>query len=182
VLDIWGRRRDPIVNVGLWISESMRYRSGVAFRPEDNTPERVVELVARADNAGRVLAQYVSVKIAFPEPLIQRPTRSSHAREEIDGKPYRIWWEDNTRRDVVDSQPFGAVRYGPSWYDPLLPGLGREWSLYLSGSLAREALTTFSGEVHWEVYADNATVRSGSILVSDLQWLTDDDEELGSVE
>jgi hypothetical protein len=173
VLDIWGRRRDPIVNVDLWIIESMRYRSGVAFRPED-APERVVELVARANNGGRVLAQYVSVKIALPEQLIPRPMRSSHTHEEIDGKSYRIWWEDNTRRDVVDSQPLGAVRYGPSWYEPLLPGLGREWSLYLSGSLAREALATFSGEVHWEAYADNAPVRNGSIRVSDLQWLIDD--------
>jgi hypothetical protein len=70
---------------------------------------------------------------------------------------------------VVDSQfnIYGSIpKYGPSRYDPILPGLSQAWSIRLCNNFKQINLDTL--EIRWTIYADNAPPVQEKIMVKDI--------------
>lgn len=79
------------------------------------------------------------------------------------------WEEQNTRRDIVvyrQATPIFVPNYGPSWFDPILPGQAIRRSVRICPDINRD----MAGDhlLHWQVAADNAPMRSGAIPLSDI--------------
>jgi hypothetical protein len=133
--------------------------------------KRKIELIVRARNDGRVYAQYVNCFIWLPTSLIPELYLQGARIEEIDGRSYFVWSRDNTRRDVLKYEIFGASQYGPSWFDPILPTLAHTWAWELPEDL--DVLTLQSDEkIFWEVYADNAPKRIGSVMIREIEFVS----------
>jgi hypothetical protein len=81
-----------------------------------------------------------------------------------------IYRRDNTVRDVLDTEFSigGAVdKYGPSRFDPILPGLRHRWTISLNGNLLDMELDGLV--VRWSTYADNAPPKKGEIALKDIE-------------
>jgi hypothetical protein len=86
------------------------------------------------------------------------------------GQKYYEYYEDNTVRDVVDVETSGYAsipKYGPSRYDPILPGLSRTWEIILCEDFDTLALDGLF--IKWSTHVDNAPVSEGSVAVSDIR-------------
>jgi hypothetical protein len=57
-------------------------------------------------------------------------------------------------------------KYGPSWFDPILPGLSRTWEIDLDYRFEVEADSDL--KLYWELYADNAIPNIGDIPIRDM--------------
>lgn len=181
VLDIFGRRRDPKIALEFKI-ESSTYvvrdlASLLAIDPGDDGPperKRKIELVVKARNVGRVYARYVNGFLYIPVSLVPyADLRLQDAElEEIDDVKYFVWYCDNTRRDVLRGNEFGPTEYGSSWFDPILPSLGHTWVWELPVGFHMGRLT--DEKIVWEVFADNAAVNTGSVLVREIEFIFKD--------
>lgn len=164
VSDIFHRRRDPIINLSFEIEILHR------LIEETSVSERF-GLIITANNRGRILAQYVNAVIDLPQPLL---SEEDWDEEDViytsDGNPANRFYRANTRRDVVGQQSSAhsiraAPQYGPTWFEPILPGLNRTWSLSLPESIDH---ISSDATIYWCVFADNAPMQSGSIRWADI--------------
>jgi hypothetical protein len=185
ISDIFYRRRDPLIELSFVIEERWeRVRSSTAFRSypwntQSSEPEfadeRTISIVVTATNRGRVYAQYINVIVDIPEVLIMPKDRDedSIVTTSADTAAYR-WQESNTRRDIVDTEVgVGNIisKYGPSWFDPLLPGLSQTWRFPLPDELVLNDVAqdlTF----YWQVFADNAPARTGTVQWQHIKQIT----------
>jgi hypothetical protein len=188
VTDIFGRRQLPKIQLEFDIEMSNYIDQGL-FPPVsssllgqnlNNEPEKKTkfELIVSARNTGRVFAKYVNSFVYIPIILIpdweQEPLYDEQDFEEIDGTKYMVWSRLNTQRDLVKVEPFGGGQYGSSWFDPILPGLAFIWEWELSEKFNKIKLGDL--KILWEVYADNAPKQNGSILVREIDVITNTDK------
>lgn len=180
VSDIFHRRRDPAIELSFVIQERWeRARQNQSSLPSQwglnlNEPklvdERTVTLAVTATNKGRVYAQYVNVVIDIPATLIATEWDTEDTVKNVNGEPVSLWEETNTRRDIVGGK-VGLDKYypdyGPSWFDPLLPGLSQTWEKELPDDLDMNQVSNDLA-FHWRVYADNTPERSGVIRWIDI--------------
>ncbi len=161
VADIFNRARHPLVEVAMTFEtkEDVVRTTDQFFRPVE---KRVVRksLSICATNVGRILARFVQVVVHIPAQWLPDEDDAESAAE---GKVVRRF--RNTRQDVLGGAPLpsGGVlpRHGPSWFDPLLPGLSKTWTLRLH----HEAETRLcDGIITWTAHADSASARAGEIL------------------
>lgn len=115
----------------------------------EKTPVRGVKLLFCAKNVGKVYAQYVNVRVSIPESLMLPEDRAGESFE-LDGTKYYVWEKDNTRRDVVDVSSSLIRKYGPSWFDPILPGLYRCWEFDCTSRLRPENLD--DRKIKWQIH------------------------------
>lgn len=179
VSDIFHRRRDPFIELE-FAFEATRFiaRGPFGIPQPGQQPEvgRRVELLVRARNVGRVYARYVNGIFYIPRILVPDYLLERIDLQVIDGEEYYSRQESNTRRDVVKADPMGGVQYGPSWFDPILPGLVHTWIWTAPEDFDKSNL---AGEkIMWEVYADNAPSRRGEIKVEEIDlWEKDETDE-----
>jgi len=105
-------------------------------------------------NVGSVYALYVSCIVDIPVAIADKEDLSP---EQLERDEYVTFHKKNTRRDVVDVKSAGAYsfpKHGPSWYDPILPGLSRSWDIPLDSALVADALP--DAEIVVKLHADNA--------------------------
>jgi hypothetical protein len=72
------------------------------------------------------------------------------------------YYKDNTERDVVDVEfnIYAPIKkYGPSWFDPNLPGLHHTWPIRVSDNFPSKKIEGFS--IKWSVHADHAPPNAG---------------------
>ncbi len=183
IVDIIGRRQHPKVELEFEIEkrfvkgEPPSMFSSAIYLYGNKPPEKDTNfymLKIRAWNTGKIYAQYVNSFILMPIQLL--PTSemkwNMDRLEKIDGKDYFRYYEDNTIRDVIGSSGLNR-QYGPSRYDPILPGLSHHWEITLqhdSENLKREDLS-----IKWTAYADNAAPTSGEIKISDIEMVDADE-------
>lgn len=175
VTDIYGRRRYPSFEVQFSL-ESMTYvparLPGMPSFGHETAPKRSVKLTAKAQNTGRVFAKYVECFFHLPHFLIDREDRHEYSMIEIDGRQYSVWRTDNTRRDVLKSNYLIGAEYGPSWFDPILSGLDRNWTISCSNGLRPEDI---GGEaILWRIHADNAPPNEGRCKLSSIPFTVRD--------
>jgi hypothetical protein len=160
VLDILGRRRDPIIEMQFAVLE----------RGSRAAQDRVVRLTAEARNVGAVYAQYLACFIYIPQALVPESRRGADYKM-IDGNAYYTWRTDNTRRDLLKHElnGFGFPRrpeYGPSWFHPILPSLTHTWEWDMPADV--DLASASDERILWEVHVDNAPVRTGVVTLCDV--------------
>jgi hypothetical protein len=115
-------------------------------------------------NKGRIYAKYINYYIHIPENILS-PEESKYLKK-IENNCVEFYGE-NTIRDVLDvkiSTWGDDVKYGPSRFDPVLPGVsGRSEKLKLS----EEAF--YDKEISWTVYADNALPKQETVKINDIK-------------
>lgn len=188
VVDMINRRRDPEIQVDARVLIRKKHKRpafqitgappsmyGFARAAEEREPEIEFEvlLYVRLTNTGRVYAQYVNCFLHIPLRLFEgdpddvylgrrNPTRS------IDGVRYVEETADNMHRDVIKyGVGVTANQYGPSRYEPILPGLSERSAIYLSPTLTKKDFDSDEA-ILWEVFADNAPMRNGRIPLNKL--------------
>jgi hypothetical protein len=124
-------------------------------------------LKVRPHNIGSKYAHYINYFLEIPISALD-DNEANHFKL-IDEFTVQYYGE-NTHRDVVDVNHSGfgspTIKYGPSRFDPVLPGLkGRAEEILLS-----DDIILGEHEIKWSVYADNAPVNSGSIKMSDIKY------------
>lgn len=183
IADIFGRRQNPKLSVSFKIRAGTSKESApnqfvsVRFMQREELKTRpTFRLIAIAKNVGRVLAKYVSITMfipvaLLPEKNIEYGFYKAKDFKEIDGVSYLIWNEDNTRRDYIKSEGMGA-QYGPSWFDPILPGLAHIWDRRLPDQFDKTKLGDL--KILWKVSADNTPTEDGSIFIRDIDVFRDE--------
>jgi hypothetical protein len=124
-------------------------------------------LRVRAINEGGLVINYLNVFVQL-DPPAKAPTR-------VKGKVEQVAQIncDNTIRDIVDvhftpgfvgGSSSASPKYGPSRYDPILPGLSLRLldTPIVAGSVSPNAI------IKWKAHADNANAVTGEIVASTL--------------
>jgi len=122
-------------------------------------------------NNGKIFASYVNYYLELPEEILHEEEK--HLKWSENRDKYKVFYAENTIRDVVDVQR-GITsfinKYGPSRYDPVLPGMrSRSKTIQLINDLHH-----WNKELFWTIYADNAEVKTGSINLSELATKVND--------
>lgn len=181
IRDIYNRSQHPVIELELEIErhtyEKRRsmipsrpeyiYEEGgkIVLKPREKEYQTDVTLYVTPRNKGNVFANYINFFIQIPEDILDTKYMSN-LETDFDGRVKL--YGDNTHRDVVDyqSDPLGAgfPKYGPSRFDPVLPGLrgpAASFSLLEDPELNHR-------EIEWAVHTDNAPPQSGSILLNEI--------------
>jgi hypothetical protein len=181
VLDIMGRRKDPRIELafridaevfapldplGFSIPSSMPFET---MPPREKT--RKVTLRIAAENTGLVLARFVFCRVELPGQMMGEAKRKYLAEyiHEIDGVGYLPIINENTERDIVrGGGPFGPTEYGPTHYDPILPGLRRVWEQHLRPDLQSQDAEDL--KIYWTTQADNSAPLKGEVFIRDIPF------------
>lgn len=167
VLDILGRQKYPDVILSFQIVGEFVDEVG---RTIDRPRRRKFFIRVIAKNSGRVLAHYVNVILSFPPTLVPNVDIWVAKQEVENGETICKENLANTRRDIISGEEPYAQR-GPSWFDPILPQRHHSWTLPLN---QRFAHTNWNEEsIRWEIFADNASGKIGTILVKDIVQITE---------
>lgn len=178
VMDIVGRQQYPKIELEFEIERkfikgetrdgltpSYLYLGGTKPFEKDTN---IYKLLIRARNTGKVFAQYINSFILIPIELLSTQevkVWKTRRLEKIDGKNYIRYYKENTIRDAIDNSGL-HTEYGPSRYDPILPGRSHTWKITLqhnTKNLTRDDLI-----IKWTAYADNAPPNSGEISIKDI--------------
>ena len=115
-------------------------------------------------NKGRIYAKYINYYIHIPENILS-PEESKYLKK-VEHNCVEYYGE-NTLRDVLDvniSAWGDKVKYGPSRFDPVLPGVnGRSEKLKLS-----DDIFNVNNKITWTVYADNALPKKGTVVLKEI--------------
>ena len=139
--------------------------AGPSIKKSD-TIVKTLTLKMRPFNVGSQYAKYVNYFVNLPLDIIE--SQEIPSLTELNGRIGQYYGE-NTYRDIVDFN-HGIVgrpipKYGPSRFDPILPGLkGRSNSIALNSDLL-----IGTQEISWQVHADNAPVSSGKIRLEEIK-------------
>jgi len=140
---------------------------------EKPKPRRSVELVVEATNKGKVYAKYVSLTLMLPEFVVPMDNRDRSLLLEVEGINYHVQELDNTRRDVIGvSGPFSVKQYGPSWFDPILPGFCRTWQVDCDSRLRPNEFK--DQKLRWAIQGDNGPGVSGELPLRDIPFKVND--------
>jgi hypothetical protein len=96
----------------------------------------------------------------------------------IEGIEYFVHDVANTKRDILDYETLTpgvqTARYGPTWFNPILPSQSHRVSVPIRFE-EPFVQSNFSGLfIHWEIYADNAPMERGSVLIESIPLVFED--------
>jgi hypothetical protein len=171
IRDIMNRRIHPelvlkfkveIRNVGSAISYNA---ANLEARP--SIPQAV--LMIQIHNKGSVYANYVNYYVTLNRYLVhdslhENLMKLKNISRNIDLIQY---YGENTLRDVIDYTLDGYPMYGPSRYDPILPGThSRSEEVQLTDG----DLRSFNEDIiSWVIHADNSPPRRGQVKFGDIK-------------
>jgi hypothetical protein len=139
-------------------------------------PKTEYTLLIFAKNVGKIYAQYVNAVIQIPRELayIHEYLEEMNLPEKKLMKEIRTrFHKGNTVRDVVEFGIGTANKYGPSRFDPILPGLLHKWEIRITDKF--EQIEKDGLEVEWWVYADNAPESNGRAPVKAMRVVDERD-------
>jgi hypothetical protein len=171
IRDIMNRTKHPLIELGFVIEKkTFEVRDDLFPLPMSFQPPKEKEfkttytLKIFPENIGNVVAQYINYFVHLPEDVADMKA-SEHLKRPQEG--IIEFYGENTYRDVVDVDVnIGGVirKYGPSRFDPVLPGLkGRSEKLLLTKEPKLD-----EREIIWRAHADNASVRTGKNKLSEI--------------
>lgn len=171
IRDIMNRSKHPIIELSFEINiveeecviESKKMLTSSLINYEKEMRESCY-LVVKPYNSGKSYAQFVNYFIELPKSLLRDYKHLKNISSDC-----VEYFAENTFRDVVEIEAglLGEVpKYGPSRFDPILPGLfGRSEKILLSYSVD-DFLSRNDYEIKWRVHADNAPVKIGSTFLN----------------
>lgn len=182
VRDVMNRKTTPKVSIELSIVRRVREIKNPfgmphfmedPLRPRMAPPEKEYKtnewLRVRAVNEGSLVIHYLNVFVEVDPPA----AAATGVRGE--SEPVEELYCDNTIRDVVDVKMIGiggvdaVPKYGPSRYDPILPGL----SMRLQDHEILPGSYTPDTKLRWKAHADTASVVEGELRFSELEIIED---------
>ena len=165
IRDVMSRGTSPLFELTFMIHNSGEQ----AYTGGSEAPHKA-DLLITARNVGKVYAKYVNAFIYVPTALEFEYYFLSREPETIEGIQYSRHYKDNTVRDVVDvksNPPYSSIeKYGPSRYDPILPGLSTTWTVEIHPPPYQADASNLS--LLWRVHADSAPERSGQVRIADI--------------
>lgn len=170
IRDVMNRVRHPIVEPLIRIVRKTEHVEG-EFDPrvimQKQRPVKRHYLQVRPKNQGYILAQYVYFEISLPDGLAHNDAK--------------LLTGDNTRQDIVGRAPNpvgpGAPKYGPRWYEPILPELqGPPAEIRLVDRYDDKFHGKHDAALEWRCFADSAPCRAGRILLKDIPRSDSDDD------
>lgn len=172
VADIFGRRRDPQFDLDFQINAAYLEERRLDLPSTPLRPVRKVELKIRAKNVGRVYAEYVNCFVAVPTEFAHEDAGKYMSMQELPEAvgSHFSYVEDNTHRDLIKVDFMEPGQYGPSRFNPILPGLTHIWTIELRSTLSAEQLKQSDKAFYWRIFADNALARTGSIPASEIEY------------
>lgn len=168
IRDVMSRGLHPRVEMRFaLIAETVSVSSfPVGLGPSDRYEERYY-LRSRAFNSGNALAQYISCFLDVPSSLLPEEEIEYYDQEEVDGAMYSSMSLQNTHRDVVGMKVPSVPEYGPSRFQPILPGLG---FVLNKMRISQSPFKVDPGlELRWKVHSDNARPISGVTKLGDIE-------------
>lgn len=175
IRDIMSRLKNPDVTLEITLErKQVEERDPISGGPKIQLfphqkvePKRWFEYTLKVViiNKGKIFANYVNYHLELPEEILHEDEK--HLKETKDRRGYKEFYGENTVRDIVDVQRgLGDFinKYGPSRFDPVLPGT-RSWSKTIK---LKNNLDDWDKELYWTIYADNAEPGTGNISLSEL--------------
>lgn len=173
VADIMGRRQNPYLEIDFWIEENTERPTKSQGHTGVNTS---YSLWIRAQNTGRVYANYVNCFIDIPWVLLNND-QLKYIQDQIRGKEYYTEYFDNTIRDLIDVKVtgFDSARetHGPARFVPILPSRSRTWRIELSDALPDVA--TAKQVIKWSLFADNSPSTQGELTFESIERMESDE-------
>jgi hypothetical protein len=166
IRDVMARKQHPLILLSFEYTRET-WHSHIQLPMQKNS-EDVLCLNVYARNSGKTYAKYVNCVIDVPKVLLSPVQWRDKTTFEKDGVEYCQLETDNTHRDVM-GRVGGFPTYGPSRYDPMLPGPSRKLSTFRIGSL-ENAIQSEKHILRWVVYADNASPNFGEIASSKIPF------------
>lgn len=173
VRDVMARNKSPRFDISMKIvikenSETQYSSNGLISIPVD-VKKNEYTLIISGKNIGAILANYVNLKLSFPIEIL--PDYERDDSYQIKGKKYKDLFVKNTIRDIVDTEFLlnhtHINKYGPSRYDPILPGLSKTWEFDLCENFNEILLSNL--EIKWIFFADNSKPKAGVIKVENIK-------------
>lgn len=165
IRDVMNRCKTPIIDLEFQFITTQvevikkEYDSIMRIVKDHKSYRTEYKLMCRPVNNGHVLAKYVNYFVYIPSEVV-----IDQEELHVEGD-YSVLFGDNTTRDFVKFVG-GLRKYGPARYDPILPGIyGKNQEVDLCFD---NVDTNNLPCIRYEVYADNAPMRSHSIRWNDL--------------
>lgn len=127
-----------------------------------------LELWLHYHNTGSVYARYVNGVVRVPMVLMHSGARETYPVAIIDGDEYAEVDFANIHKDLVAwSKSVPSVPYYVTRYDPILPGLGRNFRVGLA--ITKKDLNKHKGlSVLWVMFVDNAGPQDGLATLEEI--------------
>jgi hypothetical protein len=165
IRDVMGRNTAPKLDLEFSIEkEKEHYKTGSVIK---------YSLIIQAMNRGSVYAKYVSAFFYIPVSILPESTIKKEGVFEKNGIMYYGFYKNNTIRDIVDDKAHDSglegvgYKYGPSRYDPILPGLTTMWDIPLLNNY--ESINLHGLFITWSIHADNAGRSSGFTALENIR-------------
>ncbi|MBX3066983.1 MAG: ATP-binding protein [Anaerolineae bacterium] len=187
VRDIMGRRQHPKINLKFSLVSREFYSSSETegeFSPlslglsapstyTTRTSSLRWKLEIRAENVGKVYANYVNVFVWIPDEIIPSlfAFREIERREETetrDNHEYVSRGYENVDRDYIGLRNGLNHEYGSARFSPILPSLAHVWTEELVDDINFDNLSN-DLNIYWEAFADNALPQEGKVLLSEVE-------------
>jgi hypothetical protein len=172
IRDIMNRAKNPVIDLEFKIIIEKRninneYINGMPMSSfyvnrDDIYYHNVLDVYARND--GSVYANYIHSYLLIPSQLLENDKYVDYPKEKIENIDYIKFHIDNSKRDRT-----GSTSYGPKRFEPILPQMSQhleEISL-LEGFLFLLERNEF--KLYWDIYADNAPTRKGTIILNSIK-------------
>lgn len=157
IRDVMGRSKYPTIDVTIFLASSDRFELDF------------LELKVFYRNVGPIYAQYVSGFVQIPCFLLKSFSDKDSRHGTIDGVKYEERSFKNIHKDMVDAKPGLLPQFHyVSRYDPLLPGLGRTFTVQLG--VSKEVIDKHQDSmIRWIIYADNSPKKEGQIRLGEIK-------------
>lgn len=162
IRDVMGRNKNPVIEVDMVLMPSRELRlRGLNLG--------LLELQVFYRNVGRIYAQYVNGFVLIPSVLFGSFAHKKGRQVTIEGVEYRELLFENIHEDIVGVEAGipSEFRY-VTRYDPLLPGLGRTYTVRL-GIGEDNIVKHRDSLIQWTIYADNSPKRQGQIRLGEIE-------------
>jgi hypothetical protein len=177
IRDVMGRNQNPKFELSFCFERMLFNNSNNNSNPffnnhpnlNDERKEMIeYSLYVTLKNSGSVYAKYVNAIFLIPWFIVDYEIDEEKLIKEDDILYYRDY-EDNTTRDVVGYNHL-LPQYGPSWFDPILPGLSRTWKIRLKnlGEVLPTGRFNVKDKLKWTIYADNTIPQIGEIQLVEI--------------
>ena len=165
IRDVMSRNQYPKFELSFYFERTTIINSNNTY---SNDEKKEYSLYVTAKNTGFVYAKYVNAFFLVPWFIVDYEINEDELIKEDDICYYKDY-EDNTKRDYIGYNHMHH-EYGPSWFDPILPGLSKTWKIPLK-DLGKVLQTGHFSEKHklkWTIYADNAIPQTGEIHLAEI--------------
>ena len=181
IRDVMGRNKHPKFELSFKLIKKITYHKnyvktlpvpGISNGIEEKISENVeFDLFITAKNTGSAYAKYINAIFYIPSYIIEKEIDDNDIIHENDTE-YCLIKEKNTTFDYLGYGDNYVPKYGPSRYEPILPGLSINWKISLKNlaGLLPQGRFVNNEMIKWKIYADNATPCIGEKHLEEIDY------------